>query len=612
MSSNVGREASDTSGPRSPPAHTPGAAERVAPPLRLSLATAITCLLLAALTIDFLFPMQRLLTPLLLGGVSALSVPWALSVLRGGGQPLPDNPIEVLVFRLCVLALVSILLVAKWWLWLASDVVSESFMGSSRSYGVALGVLLGAGTLGRGLRVARFLAIISERPARLIVVSFGGIGVLGGLLLSLPVSLQRVHELSMLDNLFMAFSAVCVTGLAVNNVASTYTLFGQAVLCLLIQVGGLGMMVLSAAVALLTGQRLRIRSSALLAESVDADSIAQLRKVIVSIISSTFLIEAIAALILYARFSSVLNLPSNPGGPPPGTRVDAVWAAIFHAVSAFCNAGFSTFEAGLVPFVGDPIVMGSVTSLVVIGGIGFPVIQELAGRGFLWSLRRRRERLSLHARVALRSTVFLLVAMALAYLLLEWTGALQHLRWFERVFAALFHSASSRTAGFNVVDLGVMAPATLMLTCVAMFIGACPGSCAGGIKTTTVAVMFASLRSELHGRPPQLLDRTVPVATTRKAIGVVFMSAALLSVAIFALLLVEPHPPLELAFEAFSAFSTTGLSTGVTPELSGAGKVLVLLTMYVGRIGPLTLALAISGRADAPPVQLPSERVLIG
>jgi trk system potassium uptake protein TrkH len=578
-----------------------------------SVETVVTVLLLAALTVDFIFPMRNPLTPMLLGAVTVLCLPWAGFWLRSGGEHhRPNHPVEALALRLGVLALVVVLLVAKWWLWVEREPGSGSFAGSSRNYGVPLGALLGFGMLSRGLRIARFLTAISERPARLIIVSFAGIGVLGGLLLSLPVSLQRVNELSIVDNMFMAFSAVCVTGLSVNNLALTYTWFGQGVLCVLVQVGGLGIMVLSAAVVLLTGQRLRVKSSAMFAESVDADSVAQLRKVIASIIVATLLIEAVGVAVLYTRFSSEQVLPHNPGGPLAGTRMEALWAAIFHAVSGFCNAGFSTFESGLIPFVGDPVVMGSVTSLIVLGGIGFPVIQELSGRGFLWSLRRRRERLSLHARIALRGTAFLLVAMTLAYLALEWRGALGHLRWFERVFAAIFQSASCRTAGFNVVDLGVMQSATLMLTCVAMFIGACPGSCAGGIKMTTVAVMFAVLRSELNGRPAQLLDRTLPVGTTRKAVGVVFMSAALLSVALFLLLLLEPHPPLELAFESFSAFSTTGLSTGVTPKLSAAGKVLVLLTMLVGRVGPLTLALAISGRADAPPVQLPNERVLIG
>ena len=603
-------EAGEAAGARSPQALT--APPRAGQPrlLHASLEAAVQISLLAAVAVDFILPLSPL-TPALLLALTILSLLWSRFMLRGGGEGLLTQRMGVVLLRLLLLALAGILLSAKWWLWLESSGVSRlSFIGSSRSYGVALALVQALGTLGHWLRVARFATLVTEHPARLIVLSFGAIGVLGGLVLSLPVSLQRVQELSVVDNLFMAFSAVCVTGLSVNNLATTYTWFGQIVMCLLIQVGGLGIMVLSAAIAVLTGQRLRIKSSAMLAESVDADSIARLRKVIVGIITSTFVIEAAGALLLYTDFSSSLVLPSNPGGPP--ARYAVAWAAVFHAVSAFCNAGFSSFEAGLGPYVGDPLVMGGVTCLIVLGGIGFPVIQELMGRTLRWALRRRRERMSLHARISLRATALLLGIMTLAYLLLEWRGALGHLRWFERIFAAIFQSASCRTAGFNVVDLGLMQPATLMLTCVAMFIGACPGSCAGGIKTTTVAVLFAGLRSELHGRAARLLDRTLPSATISKAIGVVFVSAVMLSVALFLVLLAEPHGPLDLAFEVFSAFSTTGLSTGVTPRLGTTGKVLVLLTMYVGRVGPLTLALAFSGRAAALPVQLPHERVLIG
>lgn len=592
------------------------------PPARLlpaqrrgpSLDVAVILALSALAALDFALPLRQPLSPLVLLAQSLLSVPWAWRLLRGGEARAGATPgLEVWAFRLSTLALVGIVLAAKWWLWLAGGAPErEHFVGSWRSYGVALGLLQVLGTLGQGLRFSRFVHLVSEHPARLIVLSFGAVGVIGGLVLSLPVSLLRVHELSVIDNLFMAFSAVCVTGLSVNNLPATYTWFGQGVLCLLVQVGGLGIMVLSAAIAALIGQRLRVKSSAVLAEVVDAESLADLRRVIAGIFVSTFLIEVLLGLALYSRFSAAPELPLNSGGPSAGSRAAPIWAAVFHAVSGFCNAGFSSFDVGLVPFVGDPVVMGGMTSLIVLGGIGFPVIQELAARAARWSLRRRRERLSLHARISLRATALLLGGMTVAYLVLEWRGALGSLRWDERVFAAIFHSASARTAGFNVVDLGIMQPATLMLTIVAMFVGACPGSCAGGIKTTTVAVLFAGLRSELRGTPAHLLDRALPPATIRKAIGVVFVSSGMLSVLLFLLLLLEPHPPLELAFEAFSAFSTTGLSTGVTPKLSVAGKVVVLLTMYVGRIGPLTLALAISGRAAAPPVQLPSERVLIG
>jgi len=568
--------------------------------------------LLSALSVDFALPLRRGLSLGLLVLVTLLTLPWARGVLRGGrAGPDASRSLEAWSFRIAVLALAAIVLGAKWWL-LGESATSppEYFIGSSRSYAVALGLVLAVGTLGSGLRLTRFLALVSDHPARLIVLSFGAVGALGGLVLSLPVSMQRLHELSLIDNLFMAFSAVCVTGLSVNNLAATYTWFGQGVLCLLIQIGGLGIMVLSAAIAFLTGQRLRVKSHAVFAELVDAESLATLRRVILGIVASTLVIEALFGLVLYQRFTSG-EVPPNPA-IPADPAANAAWAAVFHAVSAFCNAGFSSFEPGLVPFVGDPVVMLSMTSLIVLGGIGFPVLQELAGRAWVAARRRRQQRMTLHARVALGSTALLLAGVTGAYLLLEWRSAFAELGWHERALAALFHSASCRTAGFNVIDVGAMRPASLMLTCVAMFIGACPGSCAGGIKTTTFAVLFASLRSELQGRPAYLLDRELAPATTRKAIGVAFSSFSLLSILLFLLLLVEAHPPLDLAFEVFSAFSTTGLSTGITPDLSVAGKVLVLLTMYIGRIGPLTLAFALSGRVEAARLQLPNERVLIG
>lgn len=577
---------------------------------RPSLEWLLLVALLSLVLADFALPMRGGLSLVLLIVTSLLAVPWGLRV-SGGGPGASAGGAEVWAFRLGTIALTSIVLVAKWWLLLeAAAGTPGHFVGSSRSYTVALGLLFGLGPLGSGRLWSRFLALVTEHPARLIVLSFALLGLIGGLVLSLPVSLQRVSELSLVDNMFMSFSAVCVTGMSVTNLASTYTWFGQGVLCLLVQVGGLGIMVLSAAVALMMGQRLRVKSHAVFAEMVDAESLSRLRQVIAGIVLATFSIEGLIGLVLYYRFSAI-ELPLNPA-IPADAEAALIWAAVFHAVSGFCNAGFSCFEVGLVPFVGDPTIMLCVTTLIVLGGIGFPVLQELAVRfGGLLS-GRRRERLSLHARIALGWTSVLLAGMTAAYLGLEWGVSFAGLAWHEKLLAALFHSASCRTAGFNVIDVGAMQPATLMLTCVAMFVGGCPVSCAGGIKTTTVAVLFAGLRSELQGRPAYLLDRALSPATTRKAIGVAFSSFGLLSVFIFLLLLVERHAPLAIAFEVFGGFSTTGLSTGITPALSPAGKLLVLATMYIGRIGPLTLALAVSGRVHQPQIQLPNERVLIG
>jgi trk system potassium uptake protein len=598
--------------PRAPgvPSGAPRAEPRRAP---LAREWVLLGVLLSVLAVDGALSMRATLSVSLLTLLTLLVVPWSVLVLGGGrGRPAEAAGFDVWAFRIGLLALGAVVLGAKWWLWWVSrDGDPSHFVGSSRSYGVALALILAIGSIISGLRFSKLVTLVADHPARLIALSFSAAGLLGGLLLSLPVSMQRVHELSLLDNVFMAFSAVCVTGLSVNNLASTYTLFGQGVLCVLIQVGGLGIMVFSAAIGVVTGQRMRVKSSAVLAEIVDTESLAHLRRVVLAIVVSTFIIEGVAAVGLYLRFSAYPELFESVGGAAAGERA-MLWAAVFHAVSAFCNAGFSSIEAGLVPFVADPAVMFIATALIVLGGIGFPVIHELAGRAGRWFLRRRQERLSLHSRIALRATAGLLVGMTGFYLLLEWTSSLAELGWFERVYAAIFQAASCRTAGFNVIDIGAMRPASLMLTCVAMFVGACPGSCGGGVKTTTVAVLFAGLRSELEGRPAYLLNRSVAQATIRKAIGVAFLSLGMLSVGVFLLLLVETHPPLELAFEAFSAFSTTGLSTGITPELSIPGKLIIISAMYIGRIGPLTLALAISIRAQPLRVQLPSERVLIG
>jgi trk system potassium uptake protein TrkH len=427
----------------------------------------------------------------------------------------------------------------------------------------------------------------------------------------LPFSVHAVHKVSLVDNLFMAFSAVCVTGLSVNNVAETYSIPGQVVLCALIQVGGLGIMVLSAAIVILSGSKLRVKSSAVLAEMVDASSLASVRRTILLIVLFTLAIEGAGALLLYAEFRRHPDIALRFGSELAGAG-DARWAAVFHAVSAFCNAGFSNLSAGLVPFVGAPLVALTVAGLIVLGGIGFPVLSELAGALFTRLRGRRVPAFSLHTRIALRTTALLGGGMMLAYFVLEWRASMSELPLPERVLASLFQSASARTAGFNVVDIGRMTSATLVLTCAAMFVGACPGSTGGGIKTTTLAVLFAGLRSELLARPARLLDRAVPETVIRRAIGVAFMSMILVFVIFFLLLLVEPHAPLALAFETVSAFSTTGLSTGITPELSPAGKLLITFTMFVGRIGPLTLALALARAAQARALELPEERVMIG
>ncbi len=436
---------------------------------------------------------------------------------------------------------------------------------------------------------------------------------MGALLLALPVSLADVSRVSFLDAFFMSTSALCVTGLATVNVAETYTLTGQIVLCLLMQIGGLGIMALTAAVTMLAGRRLGVKSSAVLAEMVDATSLADLKRTLRAIVVYTFAFEAIGAGLLYLQFRGIPEI-SEPASAP-GALVgagSALWAAVFHSVSAFCNGSLSNFRGGVAPFAGSPGVCQTLAALIIVGGLGFPVIHELSLRTLTRLRKHRPHRMSLNTRVALVTSAALFVAMSVAYLALESGASFRHMSFADRLNAATFQSACARTSGFNLVEVTAMRPATLLLTCFAMFVGADPGSTAGGIKTTTLAVLFASYRGELRGQRPRLFDRTIPDAVVRRAVGVAFLSTVLIGAVVFLLSIVEPFDTLALFFEATSAFSTTGLSTGITPGLSIAGKLLISFTMLFGRVGPLTVALALSARARAAAVELPEERVMIG
>lgn len=579
----------------------------------------LSTLLAVVLTLDWVLALRGPASYALAAGATLLLLPWALLLFsRPAHTVAPPRQqgdaewyVPGLLLRLALLSAVVSLYVAKWFVLGYSNATSPEYLGTARSYTLLIGLAMALGHGSHYLRWERLFASVSAHPARLLATSFGFTGLVGALLLSLPIAHQSVSNLSLVDNLFMAFSAVCVTGLAVNSLPNTYSLFGQGVLCLLVQVGGLGIMVLSAGIAMLAGQRLRVRSSRVLTEIVDGSSLETLRRKVAMICGFTLLIEAMGALLLYLQFRDYPELATRQGHPLSGAG-SPLWAAIFHSVSAFCNAGFSNLEQGLFPFRSHAGVLGVMTALILLGGVGFPVLSELASA--LWAkLRRRRiPLLSLHTRVTLRATALLLGGLALFYLALEWTHGFSGLRYRERVFAAVFQSASARTAGFNVVDLSSLLPASLVLTCAAMLIGAGSGSTAGGIKVTTAAALYSGLRAELSGNPPSLMNRRLPDQVIRKAIAVGVLSSIILVLAFFLLLLVEAHPPLDVLFEVVSAFSTTGLSTGITPKLSLAGKLAIVLMMFIGRIGPLTLALAVSSKGPERLLGLPNEPVLIG
>jgi trk system potassium uptake protein TrkH len=320
---------------------------------------------------------------------------------------------------------------------------------------------------------------------------------------------------------------------------------------------------------------------------------------------------AVALFPAHSRYPEVGQGPEAAHGLAGAGSV--LWAAVFHSVSAFCNAGFSLFHGNLAPLAGDAAVNVTVGALILAGGIGFPVLSELGRQARAVARRERGPRLSLHARTVLASSAALVGLLAAAVLALEWNGSLRHLSGAERVLAAIFQSVSTRTAGFNTVDVGAMGPASWLLLCGFMFVGASPGSTGGGIKTSTFAALAASLRALVRGEAQaRLFDRTLPASVVERAIGVTFLSAVLVTAFAFLLLLTERGEPLRLMFEAVSAFGTVGFSTGITGELSMAGRLVLVAAMLAGRIGPVTMALAFAGRGRGFAARPVEEKVLIG
>lgn len=434
------------------------------------------------------------------------------------------------------------------------------------------------------------------------VAGFAAVILAGALLLLLPWS-RGQGGASPVDALFISTSAVCVTGLSTVDFPAYYSGLGHVVVALLIQVGGLGVMTGAALVYRAVGRRLSLRSQAALQDSlIQEDSASGFWPVFRAIVLLTFAIEAVGAVLLFFGFVS-----QRPLG-------EAVSAALFHAVSAFCNAGFSTYGDSLMGFRGRPLVVGTVMGLIVLGGLGGLVLVELRQYGPL-RLRGRPSmlRLTLHTRAVLAMTAFLIVAgtvLLLAFGLtpdLHGPGAVTE--------AALFQSVTARTAGFNTVAIGSLPIASLLLLIALMFIGGSPGSCAGGVKTTTAVIWGAELWSALRRRNETVvMDRVIPPTIVRRALLLVNLSVLFNFVGVLLLLLFERGTqisPIGVFFEQISAFGTVGLSTGITPDLSALSKLWLVATMFVGRLGPLVLA-SFALRARTAKIRPATGRLLIG
>lgn len=427
--------------------------------------------------------------------------------------------------------------------------------------------------------------------------SFLVLAILGTLGLRLLPGLYTGEPLGWLDALFTAVSAVCVTGLIVVDTATYFTPTGQAFLLLLVQLGGLGIVTFTSLIIIALGRRLSLRHESATGGATEVAPHVDSRRLTRDVVLFTLAIEAVGAALLY-----VLWIPRFGWA-------DALWPAVFHSVSAFCNAGFSTFSDSLIGFQGSAGTLLVAGALVVAGGIGFLTLEELY---LVRAAQRegRRFRISLHSRIVLATTAILLAGGWLLFALFEWRITLAGLPWWDRAANALFLSVSPRTAGFNNVDYLQATDATNFLTIILMFIGGSPGSIAGGMKTTTFALVALLAWSRFRGREVvSLWGRSVPEETIQRAVGLAVVAFSVVTVAVFVYTATElsgvPHQQgggrfIHYMFEAVSAFGTVGLSMGVTGTLSTAGKWLTVLLMFLGRVGPLTFAAALALRAPTP------------
>lgn len=446
--------------------------------------------------------------------------------------------------------------------------------------------------------IRRTLAAISN-PAQLVVLAFSLLILVGTLLLWLPFSVDggAAHH-GFRHSLFWATSATTVTGLGTVDV-SGFSLFGELVLLALVQLGGFGIMTIGSVVAIVASRRIGLRQRMLAQAEIGAVDMGELRSLIASIAKITIAVEASIALVLFVN----LALTSDMG------TGRAAYSGIFHAVTAFNNAGISLYSDNLSQFVHDPLVVFPITAAIVLGGIGFPVIIELRARRF------RTRRWSLHTKIVVVATAALLVLGPLTVLLVEWTNpsTLGPMGVWDKLQAAWFQGVTPRTAGFNTIDVGAQREPTINIQTALMFIGAGPASTGGGIKVTTFAVLLLAMWAEVRGdRDVAVFHRRLPGRVIRESMTVAVLGAATVFGTAVALTAISPFALTDTLYEAASAFGTVGLSTGITAALPAAGHYLLVLVMLAGRVGPVTFVVAFAMRSRSRAYRYPEERPIIG
>ncbi len=441
--------------------------------------------------------------------------------------------------------------------------------------------------------------------SRTICLGFIAVILIGTLLLALPFSTVNPQPDNLLVALFTSTSAVCVTGLSVVDPGTYFTFWGQLFIALLAQIGGLGYMTVTTFLMLLIGRKFDFSQKLAIQESFDRPFLQGSQSLIKSILATTLIFEFTAVIFMYPVFAQKYN------------PIYALWLAIFHSVSAWNNAGFSLFKDNLIGYQSSIVITLTITGLIIFGGIGYQVIIEF----YAWLNERFRYKrqgflFSLNFKVVVSTTIVLLILGTLAFLYTEAKNpdTLADLSFKNKLLTAWMQSVTTRTAGFNSIDIGKMSVEGLLFTIALMFIGASPSGTGGGIKTTTFRILMICTRSVLRGQEEVILyNRKVPLNLILKAVAVLFGSA--LTVIIYTLIisfLETDFKMIELFFEVVSAFGTVGLSMGITANLSALSKLVIILTMYTGRVGVILLMAAIVGDPKPSVINYPEENLLVG
>ena len=448
---------------------------------------------------------------------------------------------------------------------------------------------------GRGLSRPKFRL----HPAQAVATGFALTVLIGAALLSLPIAKAGPGGASIAEAIFTATSAVCVTGLTVVDTATFWTPFGQIVILLLIQVGGFGVMTFASVVGLAVVRRMSLRSRVTAASEVRSVGLEDVKGLVLGVVTISLVVEGVVAVLLSLRFLFGY-------GEPFGR---AIWLGVFHAVSSFNNAGFALFSDNLIGYAVDPFICLPIAAAVILGGLGFPVIVQL--RKHL----RSPLQWTMNTRIVLAGTVTLLVAGTVYITAVEWSNpaTLGPLDWPAKVLVGFFQSVQTRTAGFNSIDVGAMDSASLLGMDVLMFIGGGPAGTAGGIKVTTFAVLYFILVAEIRGDGVvNVFGKRLSRAVHRQAITLVLLAVFVVTASTAALMLLTDIGLDALLFEVISAFGTVGMSTGITAGLPPAGQAILILLMFIGRLGPITFASALALREHPPAYELPKERPIIG